>query len=139
VGVRRPQKRRLHAQVLLDPDPPTPARPPRSVPDAPAVAEYCARRRQRAPLPINKTTQGLIDAQDGRCSICGGTLITVDNRPQNPREWEQWLATTRQAIHTIATREPGTPEEATPRLVHAECQHGHGLALHNAYQPSGLA
>ena len=108
-------------------------------PDDPAFAEYWARRRQRAPLPINKTTQGLIDAQDGRCSICGGTLITVDNRPQNPREWEHWLATTRQAIHTVATREPGTPEEATPRLVHAECQHGHGLALHNAYQPSGLA
>ena len=37
VGVRRPQKRRLHPQVLLDPDRPTPARPPRSVPRRPRV------------------------------------------------------------------------------------------------------
>jgi RNA-directed DNA polymerase len=106
-------------------------------PDDPVLAEYWSwRRRRRMPLPINKTTQELIDSQDGRCPICGGDLFTVEDRPQNPREWEQWLTATRHTINMIATR---APEEAAARLVHAECRHGHGLALHNAYEPSGLA
>jgi RNA-directed DNA polymerase len=108
-------------------------------PDDPALTEYWARRRRRTPLPINKTTQELIEAQDGRCLICGGALIAVDDRPQNPREWERWLGITRQAIDTVATRAPGASEVAEPRLVHADCRTGNGLALHNAYEPSGLA
>ena len=107
--------------------------------DDPALAEYWARRRHRTPLPINKTNQELIEAQEGRCTICGGSLLAVDDRPQNPREWERWLDTTRQAIDTIAARKPGTSEKAEPRLVHADCRKGNGLALHNAYEPSGLA
>jgi RNA-directed DNA polymerase len=103
-------------------------------PDDPTLADYWEWRRRKVPLPINKTTQELTDAQDGRCSICGGFLFAVEDRPQNPREWEQWLATTRKTINTIATS-----KEVEPRLVHAECRHGHGLALHNAYEPSGLA
>jgi RNA-directed DNA polymerase len=108
-------------------------------PDDPALAEYWASRRRKATLPINMTTQRLIEAQDGRCVICGGTLIAVEDRPQNPREWEQWLTSARQTINTITTREPGTSEEADARLVHADCRKGSGLALHNAYKPSGLA
>jgi RNA-directed DNA polymerase len=108
-------------------------------PDDPMLADYWAWRRRKVPLPINKTTQELTDAQDGRCSICGGFLFAVEDRPQNPREWEQWLATTRQTINTIATRAPGKLEQAEPRLVHANCRKGNGLALHNAYEPSGLA
>jgi RNA-directed DNA polymerase len=88
------------------------------------------------PLPINKTTQELIDSQDGRCLICRGSLFAVEDRPQNPREWERWLTATRHTINTIATR---APEEAAARLVHADCRKGNGLALHNAYEPSGLA
>ena len=108
-------------------------------PDDPALVEYWAGRRRKATLPINKTTRRLIEAQDGRCTICGGTLIAVDDRPQNPREWEQWLTNTRQTINTIATREPRTSEEADARLVHADRRKGRGLVLHNAYEPSGLA
>jgi RNA-directed DNA polymerase len=108
-------------------------------PDDPTLAEYWAGRRRRTPLPINKTTQELIEAQEGCCTICGGTLLTVDERPQNPREWERWLDTTRQTIDTIAAGKPGTSGKAEPRLVHAECRKGSGLALHNAYEPSGLA
>ena len=85
------------------------------------------------PLATNKTTQELIDSQDGRCLICRGSLFAVEDRPQNPREWEQWLTATR---HTIATR---APEEVAARLVHADCRKGNGLAPHNAYEPSGLA
>jgi len=108
-------------------------------PDDPALADYWAWRRRKAPLPINKTTQELTDAQDGRCQICGGLLFTVEDRPQNPREWERWLTTTRYTIDTIATRAPSTSAQAEPRLVHADCRKGHGLALHNAYEPPGLA
>ena len=71
--------------------------------------------------------------------ICGGTLLAVDDRPQNPHDWEQWLVTTRQTINTIATRAPGTPDMAEPRLVHPACRSNRGLALCNAYEPTGLA
>ena len=108
-------------------------------PDDPALADYWASRRRKVPLPINKTTQELTDAQDGRCQICGGLLFTVEDRPQNPREWERWLTTTRYTIDTIDTRAPSTSAQAEPRLVHADCRKGHGLALHNAYEPPGLA
>jgi RNA-directed DNA polymerase len=107
---------------------------PGASPDDPALGDYWAWRRREVPLPINKTIQELTDAQDGRCSICKGLLFAVEDRPQNPREWEHWLATTQTTTNTIATS-----KEAEPRLVHAACRRGHGLALHHAYQPSGLA
>jgi RNA-directed DNA polymerase len=111
---------------------------PWASPDDPALGDYWAwRRRKGVPLPINKTTQGLIDSQDGRCSICGGLLFAVEDRPQNPREWETWLVT-RTAVITTAGQ-PGNPEEAAPRLTHAECRRGLGPELRNAYEPSGLA
>jgi RNA-directed DNA polymerase len=108
-------------------------------PDDPALVEYWASRRRKATLPINKTTRRLIEAQDGRCSICGGTLIADEAMPQNPHEWEKWLTITRDTINTIATRRPGTSDEADVRLGHADCRKGKGLALHNAYEPLGLA
>ena len=108
-------------------------------PDDPALLEYWASRRRKATLPINKTTRRLIEAQDGRCSICGGTLIADEAMPQNPREWEKWLTITRDTINTIATRRPGTSDEADVRLGHADCRKGNGLALHNAHEPLGLA
>ena len=39
-------------------------------PDDPALADYWAKRRHKAPLPIDKTSRWLIKAQDGRCPIC---------------------------------------------------------------------
>ena len=108
-------------------------------PDDPALADYWAWRRRKVLLPINKTTQELTDAQDGRCQICGGLLFTVEDQPQNPREWERWLTTTRYSIDTIAARAPSPPAQAEPRLVHADCRKASGLALHNAYEPLGLA
>jgi RNA-directed DNA polymerase len=107
-------------------------------PDDPALADYWAWRRRKVPLPINKTTQELTDSQDGRCTICGGLLFAVENRPQNPREWERWL-TTRTAIITTATRTTDPAEEAAPHLIHADCRHGLGPELRDAYEPSGLA
>ncbi len=67
----------------------------------------------KATLPINNTTRRLIEAQDGRCVICGGTLIADEGMPQNPRGWEKWLTITRDTINTIATRRPGTSDEVS--------------------------
>jgi RNA-directed DNA polymerase len=108
-------------------------------PDDPALAEYWARRRRKAPLPINNTSLRLHKAQDGRCAVCRGTLFAVEDRPQTPREWEQWLATNRTAIVKIAPRADGTPDEAEPRLIHAHCRDSGDQALLPAYDPSGLA
>jgi RNA-directed DNA polymerase len=108
-------------------------------PDDPTLAGYWEwRRRKGVPLPINKTTQELTNSQDGRCAICGGVLFAVEDRPQNPREWETWL-TSRAAVITTATGQTQQPEEAAPRLVHAECRRGLGPELRNAYEPTGLA
>jgi RNA-directed DNA polymerase len=104
-----------------------------ALPDDPALTDYWVSRRRKAPLPINKTTHELIDAQDGRCAICGGFLFAIEDRPQNPREWEKWLATPRRTINAIATRDPSTPaEKAALRLIHIDCRKGNGTTLHNA-------
>jgi RNA-directed DNA polymerase len=107
-------------------------------PDDPALADYWAWRRKE-PLPINKTTHGLLKAQDGRCPICRGDLLVADHRPQSPREWEQWLAITRTTTLIVAMRN-GATDETEPRLIHARCRdNGNGPALLPAYEPSGLA
>ena len=130
MGVRRPQQRRLHAPVRLVQS--------GASPDDPALGDYWARRRRKAPLPINNTNQRLLGTQDGRCPICKATLIAVDHRPQTPHQWEQWLANTRNTI-TIVKQETGTPDEAEPRLIHAHCHTSRGTALLPADEPVGLA
>jgi RNA-directed DNA polymerase len=103
-------------------------------PDDPTLADYWAWRRKE-PLPINKTTQRLLKAQDGRCPICRGDLLTTDHRPQSPHEWEQWLTTTRNMTMIVAMRD-GSTDETEPRLIHANCRnHGNGPALLPAYEP----
>jgi RNA-directed DNA polymerase len=114
-------------------------------PDDPALTEYWAWRRRKAPLPIDKTSLRLLAAQDGRCPICRDTLFPVADRPQSPREWEQWLATTRKTITKVATRENGTSDAAETRLIHTHCRNGHharngsGPALLPAYESTGPA
>jgi RNA-directed DNA polymerase len=115
-------------------------------PDDPALAEYWAMRRRKAPpLSIDKANLRLFESQHGRCSTCGDWLLPVDEQPQSPREWEQWLLAARRAIIPIATREPGTTDETEPRLTHAHCHarrnanSGQRPALLSAREPSGLA
>jgi RNA-directed DNA polymerase len=115
-------------------------------PDDPALADYWAKRRRKAPpLTINKANLWLFEAQHGRCRICGDWLLPVDAQPQSPREWEQWLLTARATITQIAAREPGTSDETEPRLTHAHCHgqrhagRGQRPALLSARDPSGLA
>jgi RNA-directed DNA polymerase len=108
-------------------------------PDDPALAEYWAKRRRKTPLPIDKTSRWLLKAQDGQCPICREALLPDHDRPQTPREWERWLATTRKTITKVVTREAGTPDGHEPRLMHADCRKRGRLALLRVYEPVGLA
>jgi hypothetical protein len=65
--------------------------------------------------------------------------VSDDDRPQNPREWERWLATTRKTIIKVVIPGDGKPGEHEPRLIHAHCRQGGGPALLPAYEPAGLA
>jgi RNA-directed DNA polymerase len=91
----------------------------RASPDDPELADYWAWRRHKAPLPINRTALRLYRAQDGRCAICKATLLTASDRPQTPREWEQWLATTRKTIDIVWNT--ANSDAAAPRLIHLHC------------------
>jgi hypothetical protein len=52
-------------------------------PDDPALAEYWAMRRRKAPpLSIDKANLRLFESQHGRCSTCGDWLLPVDEQPQ---------------------------------------------------------
>jgi Group II intron, maturase-specific domain/Reverse transcriptase (RNA-dependent DNA polymerase) len=95
-------------------------------PDDPAIGDYWAWRRRKAPLPINRTALRLHKVQDGRCAICRATLVTAEDRPQTPREWEQWLATARKTIDVV--RDKGTwtrlnPVSSTSAAITATARH----------------
>ncbi|HUA44323.1 MAG TPA: hypothetical protein VMA77_03800 [Solirubrobacteraceae bacterium] len=66
------------------------------------------------PLPIDNTSRWLRKAQDGRCAICRDALVSDDDRPQNPRDWERWLATTGKTIIKVVIREDGNPDNNEP-------------------------
>jgi RNA-directed DNA polymerase len=98
-------------------------------PDDPNLTEYWAARRRRIKPPLDSYTLRLLDRQDGRCPLCGDHLLTADQPPQSPKDWERWwLAVTRKAIqydylvHNGRPGRPGTPDGAQTRLVHASCQ-----------------
>ncbi|MEA2371512.1 MAG: RNA-directed polymerase [Solirubrobacteraceae bacterium] len=100
----------------------------RASPDDSALTDYWAWRRRKAPLPINHTRLRLLEAQDGRCAICKGTLHAVADRPQLPHEWERWLVANHAAIITITTPVSGKTGEAERRLIHASCAYRGGTA-----------
>jgi RNA-directed DNA polymerase len=85
-------------------------------PDDPALADYWAERRRKAPpLTINKANLWLFEARQGRCRICGGWLLSVDDQPQSPREWEQWLVTAREPSGLPGSNRNGIRSEVTRR------------------------
>ena len=57
---------------------------PGASPDDPALADYWAWRRRKAPLPINHTALRLHRAQDGRCAICKAMLVRRRGPATNP-------------------------------------------------------
>ncbi|MDL4818681.1 group II intron reverse transcriptase/maturase [Actinomadura opuntiae] len=97
-------------------------------PDDPALADYWAKRRQRVKPPLDEYTLRLLTKQDGRCPLCGQHLLTAEQPPQSPRDWERWWQqVTRRAIaasYLTHHRRPGPPGDKRTRLVHSSCQRG---------------
>jgi len=118
-------------------------------PDDPALAPYWAQRRRKNKPPLGRAGLRLLQAQHGRCPLCGGLLLHADQQPQSPHEWEQWLKVTRKAVRKQATTAdpgPGTPDEPVAlRLTHTYCRRrstadaGRGSALPPAREPLGFA
>jgi RNA-directed DNA polymerase len=97
----------------------------RASPDDPDLADYWAARRRKVKPPLDGYNLRLLARQDGRCPLCGDHLITPDQPPQSPHEWERWwLSVIRRAIAadylTHHGRGNGTDGNRT-RLVHASC------------------
>jgi RNA-directed DNA polymerase len=94
-------------------------------PDDPALADYwqTRRRRPRMQPPVDRTTQQLLDSQQGRCTACGQFLLHADRPPQTPREWEQWYRGLRKAMdhNAISLRQDGSTHDPQLRLLHARC------------------
>jgi RNA-directed DNA polymerase len=97
-----------------------------SSPDDPALAAYWAERRRRVKPPLDRYTLRLLTRQDARCPLCGDHLLTPDQPPQSPSQWERWwLQVTRKAIaasYLTHHRRPGPADGDQTRLVHASCQ-----------------
>ena len=102
MGVRRPQQRRLPPPLRLDhassdTRSSTAERPP-TTPRSPSTGPGDDAKR---PCRSTRPARGSSTPRTVAARSAAATLIAVENRPQNPREWEHWLATTRQAIHTV--------------------------------------
>lgn len=97
-----------------------------SSPDDPDLTDYWAKRRRRVKPPLDSYNLRLLTRQDGRCPLCGDHLLTADQPPQSPREWERWwLSITRKAIaaeYLLHESRPGTPDTKRTRLIHASCR-----------------
>jgi RNA-directed DNA polymerase len=95
-------------------------------PDDPALASYWAKRRKKMQPPLDGYTLRLLTRQDARCPLCGDHLLTPDQPPQSPGQWEQWwLQVTRKAIAASYLTHHGRPGPTggdQTRLVHASCQ-----------------
>lgn len=98
-------------------------------PDDPALAEYWAERRKRVKPPLDNYTMRLLARQDARCPLCGDHLLTADQPPDSPEQWERWwLQIARKAIaadYLTHYGGPGSPDGRQTRLVHASCHRGH--------------
>ena len=117
-----------------------------SSPDDPGLAEYWAERRKRVKPPLDDYTLRLLTRQDGRCPLCGDHLLTADQPPQSPEQWERWwLQVTRKAIAASYLTHhggPGSPdgEQNTPRTRHlpsrAESPPAQGTSTANLHAPA---
>jgi RNA-directed DNA polymerase len=95
-------------------------------PDDPTLAEYWANRRRRLKPPLDSYTLRLLTKQDGRCPLCQGPILSADQPPNSPHEWERWWQhIVRRAINANYLTQhgrPNSPDGDQTRLVHAACQ-----------------
>jgi RNA-directed DNA polymerase len=94
-------------------------------PDDPDLADYWVKRRRKIKPALDDYNLRLLTKQDGHCPLCGDHLLTADQPPQSPQEWERWwLSVTRRAIaanHLTHHGRGGPPNENRTRLVHTSC------------------
>jgi RNA-directed DNA polymerase len=89
-------------------------------PDDPALADYWVARRRRGKPPLGQARLRLLQAQHGRCPLCGDLLLHAEHEPRHPDEWEQWITATRKAIRrqalviTDPARRTNAPRSASP-------------------------
>jgi RNA-directed DNA polymerase len=97
-------------------------------PDDPDLTDYWAKRRRRVKPPLDSYNLRLLTRQDGRCPLCGDHLLTEDQPPQSPREWERWwLSIARKAIaveYLVHQDRTSPPDAIRTRLIHASCRRG---------------
>lgn len=98
----------------------------RASPDDSDLRDYWIRRRHKVKPPLDSYNAGLLARQDGRCPLCGDHLLTPDQPPDSPDEWERWwLGVVRQAIAADYLTHHGRDDAAkgnSTRLVHASCR-----------------
>jgi RNA-directed DNA polymerase len=97
----------------------------RASPDDPDLGDYWAKRRRKVKPPLDGYNLRLLTKQDGRCLLCKDPLLTADQPPQSPREWERWwLSVVRRAItadYLTHDGRDGTADADPTRLVHTSC------------------
>jgi RNA-directed DNA polymerase len=97
-------------------------------PDDPALASYWAERRKKVNPPLDRYTLRLLARQAGMCPLCGDHLLSAEQPPQSPGQWERWwLHVTRRAIaasYLTHHGRTGPPHGDQTCLVHASCQRG---------------
>jgi RNA-directed DNA polymerase len=97
-------------------------------PDDPALADYWAQRRKKAKPPLDRYTLSLLTRQDGCCPLCGDRLLSAEQPPESPSEWERWwhhVARRAVAASYLARHgRSGPPDGDRTSLVHASCQRG---------------
>ncbi|MDO2392142.1 group II intron maturase-specific domain-containing protein [Mycobacterium avium subsp. hominissuis] len=95
----------------------------RASPDAPELASYWAERRRKVKPALDSYNLRLLAKQDGRCPLCGDHLLTVDQPPQSPSEWERWwLGVVKRAIAAEHLTHHGRLARLDEtHLVHASC------------------
>lgn len=97
-------------------------------PDDPDLAEYWAERRKKVKPALDGYNLRLLANQNGRCPVCRSPLLSVDQPPKSPYEWERWwLGIVRRAIrvdHLVHEGQSGGSDNHRTRLVHTSCQNG---------------
>jgi RNA-directed DNA polymerase len=95
-------------------------------PDDPDLIDYWATRRRRVKPPLDSYNLRLLARQNGRCPLCRDHLLTADQPPQSPQDWERWwLSIARRAIAAefLAHQDGrGTSDGSRTRLIHASCR-----------------
>src|SRR3954451_13312071 len=91
-------------------------------PDDPALTDYWADRRQRMKSPLDEYTLRLLTRQDARCPLCREHLLTVEQPPQSPREWERWWQQVTRADYAALRRSI----DAALANLHAACRNRGG-------------